>query len=862
MGMRLRQYVWTSLVLCLGWTGFAAAEGKPYVVLIGVQDYKDAAIQKKPFADGDVQALYDMLTAAPNRGLFAPEQIKLLVSKADPKRPHELATKENILKAVKWAFSAATLDDTVILCWVGQGAPLDKATCYFATDSTLTGREKNAVTSVEIEHEFAKSKSHRVVVLLDVNFRGYALDPLKVPELSLKRRYAEFATQPQDNEERDEEKELGRSLMFLAANNGLSESAKTDNHGLFMEVVLEALNGKADKEGDEADGIITIDELVTYLDKEYTVRAERALKRLEFPQMTGRSTHQTLAVNPTAAEEVAQLLSAFQKMAREGNLGEEMTKEGKQLLSQMPRLSSQRELRKRYRDLAQGKLDVAAFLTARQRILNETVLAREEADTFAKRVLRVARYVQEEYVKPVKLSDLVSAAVKGLYRATEEKLPRDVQQRLEKLQAENENELQNLLADVRQHLGNRTELKGTKAVDVALNWMLHTLDQHSSYVDPETLDKVRIQLEQEFIGVGIRIEPDLQRDLVRITTPILGSPAYKAGMKAGDHLLRITNFVDKEGKQLPEPKVTDCKGMTTSTVVDTILGKRGTPVRLTVERQEKDGTKVIDFDLNRNVVSVETVLGVKRNDDDTWDYYLDKQNKIVYVRLTQFALNTERDLRNVIRKHLKDGINGLILDLRFNPGGYLKAAVEISDLLIDDGVIVTVRPRDNSQAQVYRGKHAGSLLNFPVVVLVNGGSASASEIVSACIQDQERGIVMGERSYGKGSVQNVHPMNLGDGISQLKLTIASYWRPNGKNINRFPTSKEEEEWGVSPLPEHMIPLTPTEMRDLREHMRDHENIPRRDLQTKKEKEYTDKQLGVALEHIRKQVCEKKAANKD
>src|SRR5262249_7218526 len=153
-----------------------------------------------------------------------------------------------------------------------------------------------------------------------------------------------------------------------------------------------------------------------YIDKEYTVRAERILNRLEFPQMSGRSAHITLTVNPVAAEDVAKRLTAFQKVAREGNLGDEMTKEGKQLLSQMPRLASQRELRKKYQELAEGKLPVADFLAARQRILNETLISREEADTFAKRVMRVARYLQEEYVKPVKLAELVNAGVKGMYR--------------------------------------------------------------------------------------------------------------------------------------------------------------------------------------------------------------------------------------------------------------------------------------------------------------------------------------------------------------------------------------------------------------------------------------------------------------
>src|SRR5262249_46093820 len=144
----------------------------------------------------------------------------------------------------------------------------------------------------------------------------------------------------------------------------------------------------------------------------------------------------------------------------------------------------------------------------------------------------------------------------------------------------------------------------------------------------------------------------------------------------------------------------------------------------------------------------------KRKDDDTWDYYVDPTNQIAYVRLTNFARNTFPDLKKVVERLEKKGLKGLVLDLRFNPGGLLTSAVDISDLFIDDGLIVTIKPRVGKEA-AYTGEHEGSHLDFPMVCLVNGGSASGSEIVAACLQDHKRAIVMGERSYGKGSVQNI-----------------------------------------------------------------------------------------------------------
>jgi carboxyl-terminal processing protease len=295
--------------------------------------------------------------------------------------------------------------------------------------------------------------------------------------------------------------------------------------------------------------------------------------------------------------------------------------------------------------------------------------------------------------------------------------------------------------------------------------------------------------------------------------------------------------------------------MSVSDAVKKILGKPGTKVKLTVER---DG-KSMDVEIERGRVEVETVLGARRKDDDTWDFFIDPTYQIAYVHLTQFSRNTFRDLLNAMKDLDKKGVKGLVLDLRFNPGGLLDSAVNISDLFIDDGMIVKIKPRVGEE-EPYFGRHKDAqnpnplergFLNFPMAVLVNGHSASASEIVSACLQDHNRAVVIGERSYGKGSVQNIHGFDGG----QMKLTIATYWRPSGKNIHRSSTSgKDEDEWGVLPSKGFDVKQSPRERADLEENLKDREIIARKDKPAKEPKtEFKDKQLDKAMEYIRDQI---------
>jgi carboxyl-terminal processing protease len=257
----------------------------------------------------------------------------------------------------------------------------------------------------------------------------------------------------------------------------------------------------------------------------------------------------------------------------------------------------------------------------------------------------------------------------------------------------------------------------------------------------------------------------------------------------------------------------------------------------------------------RELIQLDTVMGDSYDKDGKWNLMLDPENKIGYLRLTHFTSRSAAEVRDALKSLKKQGMKGLILDLRFNPGGLLEAAVDIADLFIDEGLIVSTDGR-NSLHRTWTAKSFGTFTGFPMVVMVNHFSASASEILSACLQDHHRAIVVGERSWGKGSVQDV--IDLEDGKSALKLTTASYHRPSGKNIHRFPDSKESDEWGVTPDAGYKIEFTPDEYRKYQEDRRARDIIGGKPPETG----YVDRQLAAARKYLEEQLHPKKDVKDD
>ena len=270
-------------------------------------------------------------------------------------------------------------------------------------------------------------------------------------------------------------------------------------------------------------------------------------------------------------------------------------------------------------------------------------------------------------------------------------------------------------------------------MESALRGMLSDLDPHSTYINTSQWKTFRKQIEGKFGGVGMTVEVDEDSKMLKVVAPMVGTPAYAAGVMAGDIILDI------DGKTT--------EGMTIDKAVDALQGQPGTPVKLNILHDDTDKREVIT--VTRANIEVPSVMGDRRKPNDEWDFMLDKDKKIGYIRITNFIQDTTDHVKDALDELKKDGMKGLILDLRDDPGGLLSAAVEISDLFVEDGKIVSTRGR-NVVEKTFEAHKEGTYTGFPMAVLVNHNSASASEILSACLQDHDRAVVIGERSFGKG----------------------------------------------------------------------------------------------------------------
>ena len=250
----------------------------------------------------------------------------------------------------------------------------------------------------------------------------------------------------------------------------------------------------------------------------------------------------------------------------------------------------------------------------------------------------------------------------------------------------------------------------------------------------------------------------------------------------------------------------------------------------------------MDVVLKRETIQVPTVSGYARGEGFEWNYFIDEGDKIAYLRLSGFGRNTARELRDALREIINQDAKGLVIDLRFNPGGLLSQAIQVSDLFVSQGRIVSTKGR-NIRERKWDARKRGTYEDLPMAILINRFSASASEIVSACLQDHDRAVIIGERSWGKGSVQNI--IELEQGGSALKLTTASYHRPSGKNIHRAPNAKESDEWGVSPSDGFEVKLNGREAEQLRNWIRN----SGLGQQANAIKDFRDRQMEKAVAHL-------------
>lgn len=338
-------------------------------------------------------------------------------------------------------------------------------------------------------------------------------------------------------------------------------------------------------------------------------------------------------------------------------------------------------------------------------------------------------------------------------------------------------------------------------VDGAMRGMVGVLNQqgdvHSQYIGPTRAQPFMDEMRQEFGGIGVRIRltGDPPR-LLLVGMPEPDSPAALAGVQPNDHVLAIDS----------EPTA----GMSMAQIIRRMRGPTGEPIVLRVLHDGE--TEPVDLHIVRDRINVASVIGDRRLSDGSWRYRLDDDPRIAYLRLINFGSKTVSELTATLDGLQTLGMEALVLDVRENPGGALDAAIGVSDLFLPAGApIVETRRREGLVEDSYEATGSGSQQGLPVVMLVNENSASASEIVAACLQDDGRAKVGGQRSFGKGTVQRLFPTE--SGKSYLKLTTSSYWRPSGANIHRLSDAKESDSWGVSPDPELAVKLTEDQHRE-------------------------------------------------
>ena len=314
-------------------------------------------------------------------------------------------------------------------------------------------------------------------------------------------------------------------------------------------------------------------------------------------------------------------------------------------------------------------------------------------------------------------------------------------------------EMLNLFGEVMERAKNSyvEEVDDKKLIESAINGMLVSLDPHSSYLDAQSFKYMNEQTKGKFGGLGIEVT--MEQGVVKVVSPIDDTPASKAGLKPGDYIVNI------DGENV--------MGMTLNDAVDKMRGKVGTKVKLNIRRLNE---KPFDVTLKREEIKIQSVKNDIKADD------------VAYIRITSFSEDVDANVEKAVKKaqkELKGKLKGIVLDVRNNPGGLLDQAVGVSDLFLNQGEIVSTRSRNEEDTVRYSAKSGDITDGLPIVVLINDGSASASEIVAGALQDHKRAIILGEKSFGKGSVQTVVPLGK---YGAMRLTTARYYTPSGRSI--------------------------------------------------------------------------------
>jgi len=464
--------------------------------------------------------------------------------------------------------------------------------------------------------------------------------------------------------------------------------------------------------------------------------------------------------------------------------------------------------------------------------------ARMSPQDFADRLALAIEVVHKGYFIEIDKARLLRWAVTGLYNRRGRSIPEEVTERLDNIRKPEGKEVRSVLLEV----GKDFEGELERCTDLALERMLGPLDGGCAVIDRDHICILRSYT----TGIGVRLGTDPFTKMIRVIYPFRDGPAYKAGLRSRDVIAEIVRTDDIE-KPSDNPRVVSTRGLKLSHAYGELLGAQGSKVLLKVRRLGTDG--LIEFKVTHAEVEEESVLGVRRTADDRWDYWLDHGRRIAYVRLVRFNKDSASNLLTALGALRKQGLKGLVLDMRCNSGGLLDCGVAVAELFVGQAPICTLRLRnqeDFSQA----GQRKESFRDFPMVCLVNNETERMAEVVAARLQDHKQAVIVGERTPGKAANRFVCPLLEG----RMLITNGAFYRPNGKKLTRIsPPGQPDDDWGVRPDKGFEVKLSARDLDALRAHLDDLLSIPPPGKAGKlKVAAFRDRELAIAVNELRRE----------
>lgn len=791
--------------------GRSAEQDRVWTVLFAVDRYEDPEIPAPPDAARRAAEIADLL-ADPETFPGGAERTFLLAESSIPRAVPPTA--DHLRDAFNQIARQSQPGDTLLLFFLASGAPTAEEFRWFAADADPNRLSQTSLLSSEIHEWIDATRCSRVISIIDATFNLSSAAPALGRKITLAGWSFAFAAFEGE----------GRTALASTAGRAESLEAWRARSGAFFEAVQRGLRGEADRDGGQPDGWIDAAELASFV-READAEA----------WTTGRSPGAWIARHAAADREAAARIDRLAEKHKLGQIDDRTLSTGVRLLSRMPPWEDDRKLRQAYIDYLNGDRSIDELEAVRRQSLTRRNLPESQAQAFAGKIQEAWTLIEQHHLD----ADRAPAALRAGLNALADEFGdpssqlRDDTARIAELRPP---ELTVELAKFRLRLGRRDGVDDQRAAEVCLAAMLESLDPYSAYLPPAVFKQMRERGAGKFTGVGALLREDPANRSILVLAPIRGGPAEQAGLKPGDRIVEV------DGESVAS--------LGEANASERLLGPEGSTVRLLVQRAEDEK---VELAVQRRRVDVDNIVGFRRNAEGGWDYWADPGRRIAYVRISSFAADTASRLRKILVNLQSDGMRGLVVDLRFNPGGLLESAVAVSDLFLSRGPIVGVKGRKGKDLS-FSASRFGSLDQVPLCVLVNQWSASGSEIFAAAIQDNGRGAVVGSRTFGKASVQDVIPT--ADEQAGLKVTSARFFRPNGDNLERYLGGRllATDAWGVRPDPGLDVPLYREDALKLQVDMM------RRQVLDDPAPPTVDPQLERALEHLVSKL-DKSAARK-